>query len=152
VTAHLLATFGVYGGIAAVAFVAGLFPLVSIEVFLVGLSVARHPAWPDVAVWALLAATGHQIAKTMCYAGATNALERGRIKARVEALRGRIERWNRYPHTMLALGAAFGLPPLYILAFVAHPIMRIRFVPFTAICFAGRLGRYAVLAAIPLLA
>ena len=37
-TETLLATFGLYGGAFVISFVAGLFPLVSIELFLIGVS------------------------------------------------------------------------------------------------------------------
>jgi len=39
---------------------------------------------------------------------------------------------------------------MYLLGFIAHPLMEIRFLPFTLLTFVGRFGRYIVLAVIPL--
>ena len=47
------------------------------------------------------------------------------------------------------LASTIGLPPLYVLAFLAGPLMKMSFRTFTAICFGGRIGRYAVLMAVP---
>jgi membrane protein YqaA with SNARE-associated domain len=150
VTHSLLASLGIYGASLVIAFIAGLFPIASIELFLVGLSALQHPAIGELAICCLLGAIGHQIAKTITYYAGEGALERGKIKPRVEKLRHRIEKWDRYPHAILFLGASVGLPPIYLLGFIAHPLMEIRFWPFTLITFVGRLGRYLVLAVIPL--
>ena len=149
-TEDLLSTLGVYGGSFVIAFVAGMFPLVSIEVFLVGLSALAGPSFQVLVACCLLAAVGHQIAKTICYYAGVGALERGRLKQRIENNRARIDRWNKAPYLILAIGATIGLPPMYILGFIARPIMRLRFVPFSLIVFFGRIGRFIVLAAIPL--
>ena len=38
-----------------------------------------------------------------------------------------------------------------MIGFIARPLMNIPFVPFTVLCFVGRVARYATLAVIPLL-
>jgi membrane protein YqaA with SNARE-associated domain len=149
VTEQFLATLGVYGGSFAVAFVAGLFPVVSIEVFLVGLSAITHPSISELALCVALAATGHQIAKSICYYAGVGALEHGKVRTLLDKHRARIDRWTKHPNIIMTLGAVFGLPPLYLLAFIAHPILRMRFWVFTGICFGGRIGRFAVLALVP---
>jgi hypothetical protein len=35
------------------------------------------------------------------------------------------------------------------MAFIAEPLMNIRFIPFTVMCLAGRIGRYGVIATVP---
>lgn len=147
----LLASFGMYGGAFIVALIAGLFPILSIEVFLFGLTALVHPSISDILLCSLLAAIGHQIAKTLTYVGGVAALERGSIKAKLDKHRPKIERWNKAPHVMLALAGAFGIPPLIVLGFIAHPLMGIRLVPFTAIVFVTRLARFVVVATAPLL-
>ena len=52
---------------------------------------------------------------------------------------------------VMFLASTFGLPPLYLIGFIAKPLMKIEIIPFTLCCFFGRIGRFAVLAAIPLL-
>ena len=149
-TDDLLARLGIYGGTAVVAFIAGMFPIMSIEVFLVGLSVAITPSFSTLFVVCLLAALGHQVAKTICYYAGEAALERGRVGKKVQEWRPRIEKWNKAPYLVMTLGATVGLPPLYLLGFIAEPIMKMRFIPFTLIVFVGRLGRFIFLAGIPL--
>lgn len=151
-THDLLTALGLYGGTFVIAFVAGMFPVVSVEVFLVGLAV--YDVSPTtLAILVPIAATGHQVAKTICYYAGVAALDgpSGRVRDRIEKARARIERWNKRPNLVMALGASFGLPPMYLLAFVAGPLMRLGITRFTVICFVGRVLRYATLAAIPLL-
>lgn len=147
----LLETFGIYGGSFAVAFIAGLFPVVSIELFLIALSALAGATFDALTVCCLLAAVGHQLAKTLTYFAGVGALDRGVVKRKLDRVRPRIERWNKAPHLMLALAGAVGIPPLWIIGFIAEPIMRIRFLPFTAIVFVTRLGRFfAIVVLVPL--
>ena len=151
VTDSLLTSLGLYGAVLVIGFIAGMFPLVSIEATLFAISwkLASPSVLPALVV---LAAIGHQIAKTICYYAGVGALERGPMKARVERLRSRIERWNRRPTLVFMLATTTGFPPLYFMAFIAEPMMKIRFVPFTVMCMLGRIGRYGVIAAVPWLA
>jgi membrane protein YqaA with SNARE-associated domain len=150
VTSGLLGSLGIYGASLVIALVAGLFPIASIELFLVGLSALEHPSIGQLLICCLLGTVGHQIAKTITYYAGEGALENKKLKPRVDKIRHKIEKWDRYPHAILFLGATVGLPPMYLLGFIAHPLMEIRFVPFTVLTFVGRLGRYVVLAVIPL--
>ncbi len=52
---------------------------------------------------------------------------------------------------MTFLGGAFGIPPLYVLGFIARPLMGVGIVPFTVIVLVTRFARFVVLGAIPLL-
>ncbi|HUS32471.1 MAG TPA: hypothetical protein VMZ53_28415 [Kofleriaceae bacterium] len=149
-TEDLLARFGIYGGSIAVAFIAGMFPLVSIELFLITLSAALHLSLVQILTCCGIAAVSHQIAKTITYYAGVGALEHGKIGKKIENARPRIEKWNKAPKLVLTLGAVFGIPPLYLLGFIAEPLMRIRFLTFTLIVFFGRLVRFIFLAAIPL--
>jgi membrane protein YqaA with SNARE-associated domain len=149
-TQSLLESLGIYGGSFAVAFIAGVFPIVSIEVFLVGLSALLAPTFTVVVLCCLAAAVGHQIAKTITYYAGVGVLE-GKLKDKLERYRSRIERWNKAPHLILVLGGAIGIPPLWILGLIAEPLMRIKIVAFTTIVFVTRFARFVVLAAVPLL-
>jgi membrane protein YqaA with SNARE-associated domain len=151
VTESLLQTFGIYGGSFAVAFIAGLFPLISIEAFLIIVSAAVGPSFHSIVLCCLLAAGGHQIAKTITYYAGVGALERGKLKEKVDKIRPKIDRWNKAPHLILALAGATGIPPLYVVGFIAKPLMRIELLAFTAIIFVTRFGRFVVLSVIPLL-
>ena len=139
----LRVTLGVYGATFAVAFIAGMFPLFSIELFLVGVT-----AWgvaPEMLVVLIaIAAAGHQIAKTVTYYAGAGAFElpRGKVRDRIAAARHRIERWNRRPRLVMFLAAAVGLPPLYLLGFIARPLMNMAIPTFTAISLGGRILRY----------
>ena len=151
-TDTLLETFGLYGGAFVISFVAGLFPIVSIELFLVGIARFAPPdAAGKIIALVLISATGHQIAKTVTYFTGVGALENKKLKAKVEKLRARIDRWNKRPKLIMFISAAFGLPPLLLLGFIAHPLMGMRFLPFTLITFFGRIGRYAFMILVPML-
>jgi membrane protein YqaA with SNARE-associated domain len=147
----LQATLGLYGATFVVAFIAGMFPPFSIEAFLIGAA-----AWgvepPILAVLIAIAGVGHQIAKTITYYAGAGAFElpRGRVRERIEAAKARIDRWNRRPRLIMFIAAATGLPPLYVLGFIARPLMKMSIATFTAISLTGRLLRYAALVVVAL--
>ena len=152
VVESLLASFGLYGATLAVAFVAGMLPIVSIELFLVGATV-MDVAPPTLVVLIAIAMVGHQIAKTITYYAGTGVFElpRGKIRERIAAAKAKIERWNKRPRLIMFVAAATGLPPLYLLGFIAGPLMKMSFATFTAISLTGRMLRYSTLVAVALL-
>ena len=145
----LLATLGLYGATLAIAFVAGMFPIVSIEVFLVGVTL-RGASAGELGVLIGIAVVGHQIAKTVTYYAGAGVFElpRGRVRKQIEAAQARIDRWNRRPRLIMFVAAATGLPPLYLLGFIARPLMKMHIATFTAISVTGRILRYTTLVAI----
>jgi membrane protein YqaA with SNARE-associated domain len=146
---HLVAAFGLYGAALAIAFLAGMFPLLSIELFLVG-AAAWGVAVDQLVVLIAIAAVGHQVAKTVTYYAGAGALElpRGKLRDQIAAAKQRIDRWNRRPRLIMLAGAALGLPPLYLLGFVARPVLNMQLATFTGITLAGRLARYTTLVAV----
>jgi membrane protein YqaA with SNARE-associated domain len=142
----LLATLGLYGATLVVAFIAGMFPLFSIEAFLFWVA-----TWPSVdpatlAVLIALAAFGHQVAKTVTYYAGAGVFElpRGKVRERIAAARRRIERWNRWPRLFTLAAAVVGVPPLYLFGFIAQPLFGMPIATFTAISLAGRVARYTI--------
>ena len=150
-TDSLLQTFGLFGGAFVIGFIAGMFPIISIELFLVGVSTWAHPSIAAIALLVPLAAVGHQIAKTVCYYAGEGmlGLPKGKMKGRIEKARSRIDRWNKRPKLIMFFAATVGFPPLYLMCFIAGPLMHMRFWQFTLICFFGRIGRFAVMMAVP---
>jgi membrane protein YqaA with SNARE-associated domain len=145
----LLAMFGLYGGAVVISFIAGMFPLVSIELFLIFVMSYYPPSPAGFVLLVLLSAFGHQVAKTVTFYMGIGALENKKLKARVEKVRTRIDKWNKRPKLVMLVAATIGLPPLWLLGFIAHPLMKMKIVPFTLIVFFGRIGRYAFLMLIP---
>lgn len=145
---HLVATLGLYGATLAIAFLAGMFPLLSIELFLVG-AAAWGIAVDQLAVLVAIAVVGHQVAKTVTYYAGAGALElpRGRLRDQIAGAKQRIDRWNRRPRLIMLAGAALGLPPLYLLGFIARPVLNMQLATFTGITMAGRIARYTALVA-----
>ena len=146
-TEHLLASLGLYGGTFAVAVIAGLFPIASIELFLIGIAAWQRPSYEVLALLVLIASVGHQIAKSITYLAGERILKlpKGRAKKALDKAQRHIDRWNKRPWLVMVLSATVGLPPLVVIAVIAGPVMRIKFVPFTLICFVGRLGRFGVM-------
>lgn len=140
---------GLYGATLAIAFLAGMFPLLSIEVFLVG-AAAWGVAVDQLVVLVAIAAVGHQVAKTVTYYAGAGALElpRGKLRDRIAATKQRIDRWNRRPKLVMLAGAALGLPPLYLLGFIARPVLNMQLATFTGITLAGRVARYTTMVAV----
>jgi membrane protein YqaA with SNARE-associated domain len=149
VTDDLVAMLGIYGGTFLVSILAGLVPFVNTEVFLVGVirfAVDR----PSQLTWLVIAAaTGQMLAKISLYYAGQGLLElpRGRYRARIESVRRKLERWQARPYLIYAVSSVVGLPPFY-LTVLAAGAMHIRFRAFLAIGLAGRLIRFAVIAAL----
>jgi membrane protein YqaA with SNARE-associated domain len=145
----LLASLGLYGATFAVAFIAGMLPIISVELFLIG-ATALGADVQTLPLLIAIAAIGHQIAKTITYYAGAGAFElpRGRMRERIEAAKLRVERWNRRPRLIMFAAAATGLPPLWALGFVAQPVMQMDIATFTAITATGRILRYATLVAV----
>ena len=146
---QLLATLGLSGATLVIGFLAGMFPLLSIEAFLFG--VARWGSADAGMLAALIgiAAVGHQAAKTVTYYAGAGAFElpRGKVRERIAAARQRIDRWNRRPRLVMFAAALIGLPPLYALGFIARPLLNMSIATFTAISGAGRIARYVAVVA-----
>lgn len=141
--ASLQASLGLYGATLAVSFIAGMFPLFSIEAFLAGCAVWGVETG-TLPVLIAIAAVGHQVAKTLTYYAGAGAFElpRGKTRERIEAAKARIDRWNRQPRLWMFVGATTGLPPLYVLGFIARPLMHMTIATFTVITLTGRILRY----------
>ena len=146
-TDSLLGALGIYGGTFMVSFVAGLFPIASIELFLIGIAAWKHPSYEVLALLVVIACVGHQIAKSITYFAGEGILKlpKGRTKKALDKAQKHIDRWNKRPWLVMVLSATVGLPPLVVIAIIAGPIMRIKFVPFTIICFVGRFARFGVM-------
>ena len=153
VTDDLLAMLGIYGGTFVVSMIAGLVPLVNSEVFLIGLvrlAVDRSSQLPAIVI---AAATGQMVAKIGLYYAGQNMIKlpRGRYKAKLEQVRGKLERWKTKPYLVFTISSIVGLPPFY-LTVLAAGAMKIRFKTFLGIGLCGRLVRFAFLVTITWLA
>jgi membrane protein YqaA with SNARE-associated domain len=72
------------------------------------------------------------------------------MKERVDRIRHKIEKWAKAPKLILFASGLLGFPPLYLIGFIAHPMLGITIVPFTVIVFCTRIVRFFVIAAAPL--
>ena len=46
------------------------------------------------------------------------------MKARIERAQVRIDRWNKRPKLIMFFACTVGFPPLYLMAFIAGPLMK----------------------------
>jgi membrane protein YqaA with SNARE-associated domain len=104
---------GIYAGTFAIAAVSAFVPVISIEVFLVGLTVARGPA--DAVALVMLATLGQLAGKLPIYY-ATRGLTSlpGRHRRWLDRVRGWLDRTGRSPDLVLAASALVGVPPFSI--------------------------------------
>src|SRR4051812_1200118 len=93
-TEHLLASFGLYGGTMVFCFLAGLIPILNTEIFLVGISMWAVKSPSQLPAIVLLGAIGQMTAKVILYYAGLGMFElpRGRMKARIEKARVRLEK------------------------------------------------------------
>ena len=130
---------GAYVGAVVVGAVSSIVPVLSIEVFLVGLAVATSSFL--VAPVVLLAAAGQLAGKLPIYYATRRLAE---ASERVQRLRAWLGRWARAPHLVLGTGAVLGLPPFSMVA-TAAGVLAVRPRAFFTLVFAGRALRFAIL-------
>jgi membrane protein YqaA with SNARE-associated domain len=148
----IITALGIYGGALAVGAISSILPLVSIEVFLVTLTIANGATLPTATAIVLLAAGGQLAGKLPMYAASRGiASVEGPHRKRIERLRQRLMRLRNTPHLALATSALVGLPPFSIMA-TAAGAFAIRLPWFCTIVLAGRAGRFALLIAATVLA
>jgi membrane protein YqaA with SNARE-associated domain len=148
----IITALGIYGGALAVGAVSSILPLVSIEVFLVTLTIANGASVPTAIAIVLLAAGGQLAGKLPLYAASRGlaSVERPHHK-RIERLRQRLLRFRNTPHLALTTSAVVGLPPFSVMATAARAFA-IRLPWFCTIVFAGRAARFALVIAATVLA
>lgn len=141
----LVAALGWFAGTFAVGALSAIFPLASIEVFLVGLVLVRGVDPASASLIVACAAVGQLAGKLPIYAAARGvaALQHERLAR----LRARLGRFANAPHLVLATSAVLGLPPFSIMA-TAAGALAIRVRAFCAIVLAGRALRFALLLAL----
>lgn len=157
----------------AVAFGSSILPVVSIEVFLLGLC-ASQPTMPWLLLGAVVAA-GQVAGKTLYYLAARGSIKlpkplhdrlhrkrpptprREKWRARTKKLRVRVdallERCHRHPHWMAGtygVSSFVGLPP-YMATSVLAGLARMPLATFLATGLLGRWLRFSLLAASPAL-
>ncbi len=151
-SSDIVAALGSYGGAFAVGAISSVLPLVSIEVFLVALTIATGANPGTTISIAMLAAGGQLVGKVPIYLASRGiARVAGPHRERVERIRQRLARWRSTPHLALAISALVGLPPFSVMA-TAAGVLAIRLRWFCAIVFAGRAARFAILIAATTLA
>lgn len=157
----------------AVAFGSALLPLISVELFVIGL-VSSHDGMHWAAIGAVVA-VGQVAGKTLYYLAARGSIRlpaflrrraarerppsarRDRWRARTKRLRGWVdgvrERCHRHPNWMFgaySVSSLFGLPPFMAVTVLAG-LVRMRMSVFFAAGLLGRFTRFAALAASPAL-
>ena len=72
-------------------------------------------------------------------------LPRGKLQMRIDAFKRRVERWNRRPKLLLFVSSATGIPPLYLVGFIAQPLRKLSHTVFTAVTLPVRVVRLTTL-------
>ena len=153
-TAHsIVAALGIYAGTFVVGAISSVVPLVSIDVFLVGITFAAGLSGAvPIALVVILAAAGQLAGKLPIYVATRGVVALpGPHRARIARLRARLARWQRAPHLVLATSAVVGLPPFSLVA-TAAGALAIGVRPFCLVVFAGRGLRFTLVIAATALA
>jgi membrane protein YqaA with SNARE-associated domain len=130
-----------------VALVAGLVPVLNVEVYLFGVAALAHDS--SAAALALPAALGQMAAKSLLYLAGSGVLRAplGRHAARLEPLQARFASARAGGLAVVLTSAFSGLPPFYAVSVLAGTLRW----PFLRFLMAGFLGRFARFGAVLLL-
>lgn len=138
---ELIATLGLPLATFAIALVGAVVPIVSIEVFLIGVAVIAGPG--EAVLLVPLAALGQLLGKLPIYGAARGLAARStRSSARIERLRTWFARYH--PTVVLAASALFGLPP-FSLAATAAGVLGIHVRTFCVVVGCARALRFAAI-------
>lgn len=127
--------------------VGGIVPFFNVEVYLLSLS-ALSPQTATLPV-ALAACLGQMAAKSLLYLAGRGlvGLPMGRVQE-IAAATARLARAEGGAMTLVLTSALTGLPPFYAISLAAG-VLRLRFLPFFAFGFGGRLARFAAVFLLP---
>jgi membrane protein YqaA with SNARE-associated domain len=143
----LIGSIGLPAATFVIALVGAVFPIISIEVFLIGVAVFVGPA--EVLPIVVLAAIGQVLGKVPIYGaarGLTGLTARSPKQARrIERVRTWFARYH--PTKVLAASALVGIPP-FSLAATAAGILGIQLRTFCVVVGVGRAARFAAIFAL----
>ena len=145
---ELIGKVGIYAASFVVGFVSGLVPFINSEVYLVAVStmVGRQALLPI----ALLSAAGQMVAKTIIfYAGrGVFKINMGKFEKKIEAVQKKFENWENKADVLMLISAAVGLPPFYVVSFVAGAL-KLHYIRFLIAGIIGRSIRFAAIVYFP---
>ena len=142
---HLL---GIYAATFAIGAASCFVPVISIEVFLVGLTIARGPG--DAPALVVLATLGQIIGKLPIYYATRGLVSlEGRHRRWIERLGGWLACTRASPELLLAASALLGVPPFSIASTAAgaFAIPAARFAAIIGVCRAVRFAALIAIAA-----
>lgn len=140
---HVLAAFGIFAGTFVVAVLSSVFPLASIEVFLVGLAISRPPTFASAILLVVCAALGQLVGKLPIYLASRKL---GSVATARMNLVHRMLGWftGRHTYPVLIASTVLGLPPFSLMA-TAAGMLAIPARRFCMIVGLGRAARFALL-------
>jgi membrane protein YqaA with SNARE-associated domain len=145
---ELIGKVGIYAASFVVGFVSGLVPFVNSELYLVAVSpMVSRPALLPIA---LLSATGQMAAKTIIfYAGrGVFKINMGKLDRKIEAVQQKFQEWENKADALMLISAAVGLPPFYVVSFVAGAL-KLHYIRFFAAGIIGRSIRFTAIVYFP---
>ena len=139
---------GIYLASFVVGFVSGLVPFVNSEIYLVAVStMAAKPALLPIA---MISAAGQMVAKTILYYAGRGVfkINMGKYQSKIETVQEKFERWDKKTDLLVLISAAVGLPPFYVVSFVAGAL-KLNVIKFVVTGLVGRGIRFAVIVYFP---
>jgi membrane protein YqaA with SNARE-associated domain len=145
---QLLAPLGLYFATYAVCVVSALIPVVSAEVYLIGVGATLSGG--ALVPIALVAALGQMTGKACLYASGRGLLRLPlrRSQGRLERLHAMVEARKGRTGALLFTSALLGMPPFYALSIVSG-MLRVHIASFLLLGFLGRALRFAAVILMP---
>ena len=141
-------TVGLYVGTVLIGFVSGLIPLINMEVFLLIISpTVSKSTWVPVSI---LSAVSQMLAKSLVFfagRGIIN-LSVNKHRKKIKAVHRKFLAWKKRTDILIFVSAFIGIPPLYIVSFVAGTV-KLNFASFFIIGLIGRILRFGLILYFP---
>jgi membrane protein YqaA with SNARE-associated domain len=142
----LVGVVGIYAGAFAVGAISSIVPLISIEVFLVAVTLANGPVGAPALI--ALATAGQVVGKLPIYWSARGlAAMPGRHVKWIARMRRWTARFGDRPYALVGISALTGIPPFSVISTTAGAIA-IDAWRFCIVIAVGRAARFAILVAL----
>lgn len=143
----LIDSLGLYAATFAIAVVGSIIPIISIEVFLIGVAVTTGTG--DAVALCAIAAVGQVLGKLPIYYASRGVAELSTRSPKRAARLARVRTWASrwHPSVLLATSSTLGLPPFSLLA-TAAGVLAIPARRFCTVVAVGRALRFAAIFAL----
>lgn len=150
--AEIISQFGLYAATLIICTVAGVFPVVNTEVYLLSISTLLPKSLGQLFAIVLLATLGQMLGKSLMFFASQGAiafsLKQPKYANQIEKVILKMEKMGNHRNWFIFLSGSVSFPPFFVVT-VCSALLKIRFFNFFLFGAAGRFIRFIFCVGIP---